>query len=131
MTQIQGVSALEKKARNMAEDLMNFISGSNGWQPGMWKSIIAAVEIVGDDAREASPYAALIYQRYILIAHAYLIKFPNHMQRRGLVARIESDLRSLAHYREQMDVRAFDVHEMLTLEAADKDIKKSLELIDR
>ncbi len=115
----------------MAECLMDHLGAGQGWRPGLWRQLFLAVELVGDDAREAGPYAVLIYQRFIVIAHVYLVRFPDPAKRRQLVTRINRDLESIEYHRNLMDVRAFDVHEMVLLEAAVNEIQKALTLIDR
>lgn len=128
MTTVQSRPALEERARRMADDLMKVVwSDGEGWKPRKWKEIIAAVELAGDDAREANPYAALVYQRFVLIAHSYLVRYPNYLQRRRLVNRVDRDLISLEEHRKLMDVRAFDVHEELILNDFAKGMQQMLD----
>ena len=123
---------IECRAQKIADTLITRISFRNGeWDPVMWGSVFAAVQLVSDDMREAAPYAILLYQRYVRIAALFLSKFPDKGRRQRFVACVRGDMASLAYHRIYMKANAFTEEEHQLVSDAVEDLYNVLEVIDR
>jgi hypothetical protein len=123
---------IERRAQDITDHLISYIEMGNGdWNPHAWEPLFTAVCVIGDDAREAGPYAVLIYQRYIAVAALFLSKFPNAENRYQLAHRIFEDGQSLVYYFRNMRGRDFTDEEHFLVRDAVMKISRTLEALVR